>query len=100
MCILDCTCLTLIESATAGQDYSNVTSAPLEFTAGIANGSMQCFTFTVYNDRILEYDEFFLVELTVITPRVMEGNAIANVTILSDLEDGEQQINSPTALNN
>ena len=82
--------ITHVDSAIAGRDYLNVTSAPLEFTAGIANGSMQCFNFTVYNDGILEYDEFFLVQLSVITLRVMEGNSILNVTILSNPEDGEQ----------
>ena len=67
-----------------------MTSAPLEFMAGIANGSMQCFNFTVYNDGILEYDEYFLVKLSVITPRVMEENVRTNITIFSDPEDGEQ----------
>ena len=67
-----------------------MTSAPLEFPAGVTNGSIQCYNFTVYNDGILEYNEFFLVELSILTPDVLEGNIITNVTILSDPEDGEQ----------
>ena len=66
-----------------------MTFAPLEFPAGVTNGSMQCYVFTVYDDGIIEYDEFFLVELTILTPGVMEGNTITNVTIIFDLSECE-----------
>ena len=73
----------MIVSAVAGRDY-NATSAPLEFPAGVANGAMQCVNVTVYNDKILEYDEFFLVELSIVTFGVWEENTVTNITILND----------------
>ena len=73
----------LIVSAVAGRDYS-ATSAPLEFPAGVANGAMQCVNVTVYNDKILEYDEFFLVQLSIVTFDVWEENTVTTITILNN----------------
>ena len=83
-----CTLFSVIVTAIDGQDYDAI-SAFLVFPVGVANGSMQCLNVTVYNDEIIEYDEVFLVELTVLSPGVIEGNAVTFVTIMTQGEDGE-----------
>ena len=57
-------------------DYTPISSFPLEFPAGTNANDTQCVNISISDDDIFEEDEIFTVELAVMPhPRVMEGNA-------------------------
>ena len=70
--------------------------APGDYTALYANltiwaGMMQsCVNISIVNDDIVEYDETFSVTMTTMNDRLVLINNVAEVTILSDPTDGEE----------
>ena len=65
----------IIVSAMADDDYTPISSFPLEFPAGSNANDTQCVNISVLDNNIFEEVETFTVELTAMShPRVMEGN--------------------------
>ena len=83
-----------ILAATAGDDFLSLSSVPLTFPAGSANGSKVCTTLTATADDLVELDEDFKVLLDQVTyaSTLSIGNNVTAVTLI----DGNSMLYHPT----
>lgn len=72
-----------VASAIAGSDYASLV-ATLEFPVPSFDGSIQCTTVTIFDDILLEGDETFSMQLTVLTPDATQGNNVTTIILEDD----------------